>query len=239
MKIYIIAVVLAAGASIGSYFFMGDIMISAIIGAGIIIPVILYKLLGGKIRLGKQGEYDSKVARLLNREQRHLYFEKDQTKMSGDEFEIYTGIIFRLLGFQIHHTAGGSSDYGVDLIAIRPKDSARIAIQCKKYVDTAVDNQVINVTDSSKKIYKCQLSAVVTTSRFTYNAIMAAATCNVMLVDGDLMVEKRKQIDEQKNPKLAKLGDDIKPSLAEIKPGSSYAKLIAKNKASRSRKKKK
>ena len=235
MKIYIIGILASISAVAGSYFLLNDLIISAIIGASVFVPFVIYKVISNR-QEGK--EHEGAVAALLDKEGKHLYF-KNPKLMSGDEFETYTGIIFRLLGYQVHHTSGKSSDYGIDLIAVRAKDDAKIAIQCKKYADTNVDNQVINVTDSCRKIYGCEMAAVVTTARFTLPAIMAAATCNVQLIDGDMMAELKNKIDKNSKPRIAKLGNDFKPNLAEIKPGSVYAKLLAKNKNSRSRKKKK
>jgi restriction system protein len=99
-------------------------------------------------------------------------------QMSGVEFEEFVAAQLRTVGWAVSHTAG-SGDYGVDLIA--KKDSARMAVQCKrqaKAVGVAAVQQVV----SGALQHGCNQTVVVTNQAFTKAARQLATTHRCRLV---------------------------------------------------------
>ena len=93
-------------------------------------------------------------------------------------------------------TTNASGDYGVDVIA-RNKEEI-IAIQVKKYKDSPVGNKEVQRLLGAMQMKKIQADRciLITTSRFTQNAINQAEGCPIELWDGkDLAKMIKKYLD--------------------------------------------
>lgn len=213
-----------------SYIPSDYIAIGAIVVSVIIISIILIKSRSVKAYT-TDNKIHTEIAKQLTRTEQELFFYKHVKDMSGIEFEKYTSIILRFLGYAVYPTYGNSMDYGTDLIAVKSDKQGKkkkTAIQCKQY-QSNVSNQVVSIIDSSRKIYQCDSAWVITTSKYTRNAILTANTCGVKLIDGELLKYMKKSI-LAKSPKLIPEGKEIKPTLIPIKEGSALDKLIKRQK---------
>ena len=208
-----------------------DIVMGIVVGFFIVIIIVLFKSRSVKTYTS-DSKINIEIAKQLTRAEQELFFYKHVKDMSGIEFEKYTSIILRFQGYIIYPTYGNSMDYGTDLIAVKPGKhgkNIKIAIQCKQY-QSNVSNQVVSVIDSSRKIYQCDSAWVITTSKYTRNAILTANTCDVKLIDGELLKYMKESI-LKKSPKIIKEGKEVKPSLKPIKEGSALDKLIRRQKS--------
>lgn len=104
---------------------------------------------------------------------------EDLDGLSGIEFEVYLGGIFKKQGFEVEFTPT-VADYGADLLISR--GNRRIAVQAKRYAST-VGISAVQEAISGMAYYGCTEAWVVTTGRFTPNAIGLAAKSNVTLVN--------------------------------------------------------
>lgn len=104
-------------------------------------------------------------------------------ELSPYEFEKYVAELFKRMGYKTR-TTKASGDYGVDVIAKNKEET--IAIQVKKYKDSPVGNKEVQRLLGSMQMKKIQAdrSILITTSRFTKNAINQADGCPIQLWDG-------------------------------------------------------
>lgn len=105
--------------------------------------------------------------------------------LTGQEFEFFLEILFNDLGYKAIRTSQ-SGDFGADLII--SKDNRKTAIQAKRY-KSKVGIRAIQEVSSSKKYYKVNSTAVVTTNYFTEAAIKLAKINDVTLIDRDVLVK--------------------------------------------------
>lgn len=99
--------------------------------------------------------------------------------LSGIEFEVYLGGIFKKQGFKVEFTPT-VADYGADLLISR--GDRRIAVQAKRYAGT-VGISAVQEAISGMAYYGCTEAWVVTTGTFTPNAVGLAAKSSVKLVN--------------------------------------------------------
>ena len=106
--------------------------------------------------------------------------------MSWREFEMLVGEGFRLQGYQVVETGGGGPDDGVDLVLTRPGMSGRekFLVQCKQWRALKVGVDVVRELYGVMAARGATGGFVVTSGRFTDDAISFASGRNVTLVDG-------------------------------------------------------
>ena len=102
--------------------------------------------------------------------------------MEGQEFESYCAELLEAEGFENVETTPGSHDYGVDIIADR--DGITYAIQCK-CLSGPVGIRAVQEAYAGKDYYGVMVAAVMTNQSFTKSAAEFAKKLNVMLWDGD------------------------------------------------------
>jgi len=106
--------------------------------------------------------------------------------MSWREFEMLVGEGFRMQGYQVVETGGGGADGGVDLVLSRPgKNGAeKFLVQCKQWRAFKVGVDVVRELYGVMAAKGAAGGFVVTSGRFTDDAISFASGRNVTLVDG-------------------------------------------------------
>ncbi len=110
--------------------------------------------------------------------------------MSWRQFEQLVGEGFRLQGYQVVETGGGGADGGVDLVLIRPGKSGgeKFLVQCKQWRAYKVGVDVVRELYGVMAARGATGGFVVTSGRFTDDAISFASGRNVTLVDGPKLV---------------------------------------------------
>ncbi len=106
--------------------------------------------------------------------------------MSWREFEVLVSEGFRLQGYQVLETGGGGPDGGVDLVLSRPgkNGSEKSLVQCKQWRAYKVGVDVVRELYGVMAAKGATGGFVVTSGRFTDEAIQFASGRNVTLVDG-------------------------------------------------------
>ena len=102
--------------------------------------------------------------------------------MSWREFETLVGEAFRLQGWQVAETGGGGADGSVDLVLRRHGE--RHLVQCKQWKAFKVGVQVVRELYGVMAARGAAGGFVVTSGRFTEEAVAFASGRNVTLVDG-------------------------------------------------------
>lgn len=100
-------------------------------------------------------------------------------RMSGKEFELYLGTLFRRFGYHVDQT-GKAGDYGADLII--KKDQMRTVVQAKRY-SKSVGVKAIQEVVAAKRMYQCAGAMVITNSHFTRQARALAKANEVVVWD--------------------------------------------------------
>ena len=110
--------------------------------------------------------------------------------MSWREFELLVGEGFRLQGYQVAETGGGGADGGVDLVLTRPgrNGGEKFLVQCKQWRALKVGVDVVRELYGVMAARGATGGFVVTSGRFTDEAISFASGRNVMLVDGPKLI---------------------------------------------------
>ena len=123
----------------------------------------------------------------LERWQQHYgaVYVDDLTKLSGVEFENYLVGLFKYHGYGVETTAV-TGDYGADLIL--SKDQQRIALQAKCY-QGSVGVSAVQQALSGMAYYRCHSAWVVTTGKYTSNAVELAKQSNVRLIGRNELAE--------------------------------------------------
>jgi restriction system protein len=106
--------------------------------------------------------------------------------ISWREFEMLVGEGFRLQGYQVAETGGGGADGGVDLVLTRPSNSGgeKFLVQCKQWRALRVGVDVVRELYGVMAARGATGGFVVTSGRFTDEAVSFASGRNVTLVDG-------------------------------------------------------
>ena len=106
--------------------------------------------------------------------------------MSWREFEMLVGESFRLQGYQVVETGGGGADGGVDLVLTKPvkNGSEKFLVQCKQWRAYKVGVDVVRELYGVMAAKGATGGFVVTSGRFTDEAINFASGRNVTLVNG-------------------------------------------------------
>ncbi|MGM9427222.1 restriction endonuclease [Hydrogenophaga sp. MI9] len=106
--------------------------------------------------------------------------------MSWREFEMLVGEGFRLQGYQVVETGGGGADGGIDLVLTKPGKNGgeKFLVQCKQWRAYKVGVDVVRELYGVMAAKGATGGFVVTSGRFTDEAISFASGRNVTLVDG-------------------------------------------------------
>lgn len=101
--------------------------------------------------------------------------------LTPELFERHVAEFYRRLGCTVTLTQP-THDQGADLIAEKPCE--RLAVQCKQW-STPVGNSAVQEVLGARAFYGCTGAAVVTTSRYTPDAVALAQRADVQLIDGE------------------------------------------------------
>ena len=106
--------------------------------------------------------------------------------MSWREFEMLVGEGFRLQGYRVVETGGGGADGGVDLVLSKPGTNGgeKFLVQCKQWRAYKVSVDVVRELYGVMAARGATGGFVVTSGRFTDEAVSFATGRNVTLVDG-------------------------------------------------------
>jgi len=108
------------------------------------------------------------------------------SNLSGSDFERLLCRLFEAMEYSTEWI-GRSGDQGGDLIA--NKNGERILIQAKCYRDWSTGNAAVQQVVAAMKYYDCNKATVITTSRFTKEAITLAKANNTDLVSKEKLQE--------------------------------------------------
>lgn len=106
--------------------------------------------------------------------------------MSWREFELLVGEGYRLQGYQVAESGGGGADGGVDLVLTRSgrNGAEKFLVQCKQWRALKVGVDVVRELYGVMAACGATGGFVVTSGRFTNEAVSFASGRNVTLVDG-------------------------------------------------------
>lgn len=126
--------------------------------------------------------------------------------MSWREFELLVGEGFRLQGYQVMETGGGGADDGVDLVLSRPGKNGgeTFLVQCKQWRALKVGVDVVRELYGVMAARGATGGFVVTSGRFTDDAVSFASGRNVRLVDGPKLLALIQQAKARVVPPLTR-----------------------------------
>ncbi len=159
--------------------------------------------------------------------------------MSWREFEMLVGEGFRLQGYQVVETGGGGADGGVDLVLTKPgkHGGEKFLVQCKQWRAFKVGVDVVRELYGVMAAKGATGGFVVTSGRFTADAISFASGRNVTLVDGPklhgLLRQAKAGLD--RSPARPAAAPAAQPSVAPVLASScpSCAKPMVRRTAKR------
>ena len=112
-------------------------------------------------------------------------------QMSWQEFELLVGEAFRLQGYKVTELGGDGPDGGVDLVL--GKGSEKFLAQCKQWKAFKVGVTVVRELYGVMAAKGAAGGFVVTSGRFTAEAVEFANGRNIRLVDGPVLLAMIKQ----------------------------------------------
>lgn len=101
------------------------------------------------------------------------------------QFEILVGEGFRQQGYSVEETGGGGADGGIDLVL--RKGGETFLVQCKQWRATRVGVVVVREVYGVMAAKGADGAFVVTSGRFTDDAVAFAEGRNIKLVSGDVL----------------------------------------------------
>ena len=159
------------------------------------------------------------------RERKQLVVDVAQSKasdaldgMSWREFEMLVGEGFRLQGYQVVETGGGGPDGGVDLVLTRPGKNGgeKFLVQCKQWRAFKVGVDVVRELYGVMAAKGATGGFVVTSGRFTDDAVSFASGRNVTLVDGPKLhgLLRQAKAGIERSPARPRAASSAQPSVA-------------------------
>jgi restriction system protein len=108
-------------------------------------------------------------------------------EMTWRQFELFVGEGFRRQGYTVSETGGGGADGGIDLVL--GKGGERFFVQCKQWKAFKVGVTVVRELYGVMAAGGATGGFVVTSGRFTQEAVTFASGRNIQLVDGQALLE--------------------------------------------------
>lgn len=170
--------IIVAFINIGENVLSPILFIAAIVALGFLVyyTYILIKLIKEKnTREQKEHEYIEKL------KQSNI---EDIDKMNGGDFEKYTAILLKELGYSASATKL-SGDFGVDVIA--EKDGKEVIIQTKRY-SKKVSISAVQEIAAAKEYYNVPDAWLITNNYFTKAAYELAIANDITLIDRDKLM---------------------------------------------------
>jgi len=144
--------------------------------------------------------------------------------MSWREFEMLVGEGFRLQGYQVVETGGGGPDGGIDLVLTRPSKngSEKFLVQCKQWRAFKVGVDVIRELYGVMAAKGATGGFVVTSGRFTEDAVSFASGRNVTLVDGPKLhgLLRQAKAGVERSPARPAAASSVQPSVTPTQASS-------------------
>jgi restriction system protein len=144
--------------------------------------------------------------------------------MSWREFEMLVGEGFRLQGYQVVETGGGGADGGVDLVLTKPGKNGgeKFLVQCKQWRAFKVGVDVVRELYGVMAARGATGGFVVTSGRFTDDAISFASGRNVTLVDGPKLhgLLRQAKAGGDRSPAQPAATTPVQPSTAPVQASS-------------------
>ena len=165
------------------------------------------------------------------KERKNLVVDVTQSKasdaldgMSWREFEMLVGEGFRMQGYQVVETGGGGADGGIDLVLTRPGKNGgeKFLVQCKQWRAFKVGVDVVRELYGVMAAKGATGGFVVTSGRFTEDAIRFANGRNVTLVDGPKLhgLLRQAKAGADRSPARPAAGPAVQPSAAPMQVSS-------------------
>jgi restriction system protein len=107
--------------------------------------------------------------------------------MTWQEFELLVGESFRLQGYQVTETGGGGADGGIDLVL--RKGNEKFLVQCKQWKAFTVGVTVVRELFGVMAAKGATGGFVVTSGKYTKDAMEFAKGRNVELIDGPSLLK--------------------------------------------------
>lgn len=116
--------------------------------------------------------------------------------MSWQQFEMLVAEGFRMQGYRVLETGGGGPDGGVDLVLSKPgdQDGEKFLVQCKQWRAFKVGVSVVRELYGVMAAIGASGGFVVTSGRFTAEAIAFAGGRNIKLMDGPKLHDMIRQV---------------------------------------------
>ncbi|MDP9972096.1 restriction system protein [Variovorax paradoxus] len=108
-------------------------------------------------------------------------------EMTWRQFELLVGEGFRRQGYTVSETGGGGADGGIDLVL--GKGGERFIVQCKQWKAFKVGVTVVRELYGVMAAGGATGGFVVTSGRFTQEAVAFASGRNIQLIDGTALLE--------------------------------------------------
>ena len=144
--------------------------------------------------------------------------------MSWREFEMLVGEGFRLQGYKVVESGGGGPDGGIDLVLTRPGKNGgeKFLVQCKQWRALKVGVDVVRELYGVMAAKGATGGFVVTSGRYTEDAISFANGRNVTLIDGPKLhglLRQAKTADDRSAAQPA-AASSVQPSAAPTQTSS-------------------
>ncbi|HEX7891311.1 MAG TPA: restriction endonuclease [Ramlibacter sp.] len=142
--------------------------------------------------------------------------------MSWHEFEMLVGEAFRLQGYAVEEQGGAQPDGGVDLVA--RKGTETFLVQCKQWKALKVGVDVVRQLYGVMAARGAAGGFVVTSGRFTDDAISFAAGRNVRLVDGPKLfglLQQARAARPTRAPAASSTAQAVRPAAVRSSPSDS------------------
>ena len=117
-------------------------------------------------------------------------------RLSWQQFEILVAESFRLAGYSVRENGGGGADGGIDLVIW--KDGEMSTVQCKQWRSTLVGLSVVQEMYGVSVANGASECFVVTSGKFSDEALLFAHGKNISLIDGEALVSLVKEANIQR-----------------------------------------
>lgn len=144
--------------------------------------------------------------------------------MSWSQFERLVGETLRRMGYQVVENGGGGADGGIDLHATR--DGARYIVQCKQWRTYRVGVSVVREHFGVMTAERAAGGFVVTSGRFTQEALDFAVGKPIQLIDGEQLSKAVVAVSQSEEPQCR--GDFAKSPVSSTKTSAPSCPVCQK-----------